>query len=101
MLAGDMLVRVVLPLIGTPRLPDGSHRTARGPGAFFRGHRSAYALALAGALATAGYAAARGLRARPERALRWWALAGLTLAQAVGIAAARRRARLPGRGDAA
>jgi len=63
-----------------------------GPGIFFRDHRGLYALCLTGALGTAGYAAAQARKAGPGRALGWWALAGLTAAQAAGMVSARRRA---------
>lgn len=67
--------------------------SARGPGAFFRDHPGAFVASLAGALGTAAYAAVGARRADEGRAVRWWALAALTTAQAVGIASARRRAR--------
>jgi len=76
---------------GTNRL-GGWRTTARGPGAFFRVHRGLYALCLAGALGTAGYAAAEARKAEPGRALAWWALAGLTTVQAAGMWWARRSA---------
>ena len=65
---------------------------------FFRDHGVAYALSLAGALGTAGYAATKARRVGPEQTLWWWALAGLTLAQAIGIAAVRQRAQRAGAG---
>jgi hypothetical protein len=70
--------------------------TAQGPGAFFRDHPGLYALSLAGALGTASYAAVAARKAEPDRAPGWWALVGLTATQAVGLAAARRRARTAG-----
>lgn len=72
--------------------------SSRSPGAFFRDHPGLYALSLAGALGTASYATAEARKAEPGRA-RWWALAGLTATQAVGMAASRRRARTAGDGD--
>jgi hypothetical protein len=66
---------------------------SRGPGAFFRNHRGLYGLSLASALGAAGYAVVEARRAEPGRAVAWWALAGLTGAQAVGMSVSRRRAR--------
>jgi hypothetical protein len=73
--------------------------SARGPGTFFRDHLGLYALSLAGALGTAGYAAVEARKAEPGRAPPWWALAALTATQAVGMAASRRRARAAGDGN--
>jgi hypothetical protein len=70
--------------------------SARGPGAFFCEHPGLYALGLAGALGTAGYAAVNARKAEAGPAPGWWALAGLTATQAVGMAASRRRARTAG-----
>jgi hypothetical protein len=71
---------------------------ARGPGAFLRDHPGLYALSLAGALGATGCAAVEARKAEPGRA-RWWALAGLTATQAVGMATPRRRARAAGDGN--
>jgi hypothetical protein len=71
---------------------------SRAPGAFFRDHPGLYALSLAGALGAAGYATVKARKAERGRA-RWWALAALTAAQAVGMAASRRRARTAGNGE--
>lgn len=76
------------------RGPDPAVRSARGPGAFFRDHPGLYALSLAGALGTAGYAAMQARKAEPGRAC-WWALAGLTATQAVAMAASKRRYVVP------
>jgi hypothetical protein len=62
---------------------------ARGPGVCFCDHPGLYALSLAGVEAR---------KAESGRA-RWWALAGLIAAQAVGMAASRRRARAAGDGN--
>jgi hypothetical protein len=78
--------------------PDSAGMDARGPGAFFCDHPGLYALSLAGAFGTAGYAAVEARKAESGRA-RWWALAGLIAAQAVGMAASRRRARAAGDGN--
>jgi hypothetical protein len=71
---------------------------ARGPGAFFCHHPGLYTLSLAGALGTAGYAAVEARKAESGRT-RWWALAGLTAAQAASMAVSRRRARAAGDGN--
>jgi hypothetical protein len=64
-----------------------------GPGEFFRDHRGLYGLSLASALGAAGYAVVESRKAEPGRAVGWWALAGLTGAQAVGMTVSRLRAR--------
>jgi hypothetical protein len=86
------------PALAGRRGQDPAGMNARGPGAFFCDHPGLYALSLAGALGTAGYAAVEARNAESGRT-RWWALAGLTATQAVGMAASRRRARAAGDGN--
>jgi hypothetical protein len=86
------------PALAGRRGQDPAVMDARGPGSFFCDHPGRYALSLAGALGTAGYAAVQARKAESGRT-RWWALAGLTATQAVGMAASRRRARAAGDGN--
>jgi hypothetical protein len=77
---------------------DSAVMNVPGPGAFFGDHPGLYALSLAGALGTAGYAAMEVRKAECGRT-RWWALAGLIAMQAVGMAASPRCARTAGDGN--
>ncbi len=64
----------------------------RGPGRFFAEHPAVYQLSLAGAIGTAGYAAARASGARGGRRIPWAALGLLEVGIATGIVSVRRAA---------
>ena len=79
-------------LVDTATRPKRGRDALRGPGPFFAGHPALYRLALAGAAATATYAAVRAVRANGAHRVPWLALAATQAAITAGIVTERNAA---------